>query len=123
MNDYGRYRRDAIRYWEWRRLVYNLALIGPAIAGYLPLAGISAGIGDPQHPGKVACMFAMAALGANVCYSFIYAFEFICGSDDPESPWLSFGRNLAFISGTIFAMVLAFGGGQSISIMEARNFQ
>ena len=63
-------------------------------------------------------LFILSAIGANVCYSFAYALEFLFGSDDPASRWLRFGRNVAFISGLILAMLLAAVGGRNIALME-----
>lgn len=34
MRDYDAFRKTAIRYWERRRIFYNLALIFPALFGY-----------------------------------------------------------------------------------------
>jgi hypothetical protein len=119
MLDYSSFRRAAVRYWEKRRLWYNLALVLPAFLGYAPSV-VSAGVGDRQHLGTaaVACLFLLSALGANICYSFAYALEFMFATEATDSSWLRFGRRLCFIFGTLFAMMLAFMGGQNIYYME-----
>lgn len=70
------------------------------------------------HPYYVSGLFILSALGANICYTFAYALEFLVGSDDLESRWRKFGRTTAFVLGTIFAMLLALIGGRNIALME-----
>jgi hypothetical protein len=120
MHDYDAFRKSAIRYWERRRIFYNLALILPALFGYVMYAGVSAGIGDRRNlgTGAVLSLFFASAIGANVCYSFGYALEFLFGSDAPDSGWLRFWRPLLIVLGTVFAMLLAVVGGQNIAVME-----
>jgi Mn2+/Fe2+ NRAMP family transporter len=119
MRYYPAFRNTAIRYWERRRIFYNLALIPPSLFAYMVMAGL-AYVGDPHetHYGYVLFWFALSALGANICYSFAYALEFLFGSDDPTSRWLRFGRTTAFVGGVVFAMLLAFVGGRNIALME-----
>lgn len=119
MRDFDAFRGSAIRYWELR-IIYNIALIPPAFAGYVVPAGISAGVGDEAQFGLcgILLLFFLSALGANVCFSFAYALEFLFGNDAPESPWLLFWRPLLMVLGTLFAMLLAFCGGANIAIME-----
>jgi len=119
MRDYHAIKHAAIRYWERRRILYNFALIPPSFFAYMLTAGV-AYVGDP-HPtryGFVLCWFALSAIGANICYSFAYALEFLFGSDDPTSRWLRFGRKTAFVAGILFAMLLALIGGRNIAMME-----
>lgn len=120
MRDYPAFKKTAIRYWERRRIFYNLALILPTLFGYGLFAGVSAGVGDQRHlsPGVVIVLFLVSAIGANVCYSFGYALEFLFGSDAPESRWLRFWRPLLIVLGTLFAMLLALVGGRNIAAME-----
>ena len=119
MQDYHLFRKTAIRYWERRRLFYNLALIPPSFFGYMLAAGLLY-VGDPPETQNAYVLFwlVMSAFGANVCYSFAYALEFLCGSDDPASRWLRFGRSTAFVGGVLFAMLLALIGGRNIAEME-----
>jgi hypothetical protein len=106
------YRKAALRYWERRRILFNFALMFPAVAGYLPTAAVS-GVGDPSPMSEVqvAMMFVRAAVGANVCFTFVYAIEFFFGNDDPESAWIERGRRAVFVLGTLLGMVLAMIGG------------
>ena len=119
MLDYPNFKRTTIRYWERRRIVYNLALVPPAFVGYMLAAGvISVGDERPLHPLFVFFLFAVSALGANICYSFAYGLEFLFGNDDPTSRWLRYGRSTAFSAGLVFAMLLAVIGGRNIAVME-----
>jgi hypothetical protein len=119
MRDYITFRRTAIRYWERRRIIYNLALIPPALLAYL-FTDTMNWVGD-AHPilsWFLLFWFALSAIGANICYSFAYVLEFLFGSDDPTSRWLRFGRTTAFAGGILFAIILALIGGRNIAIME-----
>src|SRR5689334_15529953 len=119
MRDYSTFRGKAIRYWERRRIVYNLVLIPPALVSYA-FADTMNWVGDP-HPTLyrfIFVWFALSAIGANICYTFAYVLEFLFGSDDPTSPWLRSGRRTAFFGGILFAIVLAFVGGAHIAAME-----
>lgn len=119
MREFNSFKRSAISYWERRRIIYNAALVLPAFFGYMVTAGL-AYVGDP-HPTLyrfVLVWLALSALGANICYSFAYALEFLFGSDDPASCWLRFGRTTFFVGGVLFAMLLALIGGRNIAMME-----
>lgn len=119
MHDFARFRGSAVRYWERRRVLYNLALVPPALFSFA-LADALAHAGDPHRLNywRLLGMFGLSALGANVCYSFVYALEFVLGNDDPTSRWTRFGRSIAFVAGVLFAMVLAFFGGANIAHWE-----
>jgi len=119
MRDFHAFRRSAVGYWERRRIIYNAALVLPALFGYMVTAGL-AYVGDP-HPTLYRFLliwFSLSAIGANVCYSFAYTLEFFFGSDDPASRWLRYGRTTAFVGGVLFAMLLALIGGRNIAMME-----
>ena len=119
MRDFHAFRHTAVRYWERRRIIYNLALVPPALFSYMLTAGV-AYVGDP-HPTLYRFLllwFALSAIGANLCYSFAYALEFLFGSDEPASRWLRSGRTTAFVGGLLFAMFLALIGGRNIALME-----
>ena len=119
MRDFHAFRRSAVRYWERRRIIYNAALVLPALVGY-GLTDTLNWVGDPHrtHYGYIIPLFLVSAVGANVCYSFSYALEFLFGSDDPTSRWLRSGRTTAFVCGVLFAMLLALVGGRNIAMME-----
>lgn len=76
--------------------------------------------GDP-HDHNYAYMltwFALSAIGANICYTFCYALEFLFGNDAPASSWMKWGRTTSFIFGLILSMLLALIGGANIANME-----
>lgn len=120
MRDLPAYRAAAIRYWEFRRLVFNALLVVPAAFGYIITAGISAAVGDQRflETVDVVIQFAVSCVAANLCYSFVYAFEFLFGNDNVMSRWLQSGRVTVFTFGTLFAMLLALWGGHRIAVIE-----
>lgn len=119
MHDYHTFRKSAIRYWERRRIIYNLALVPPSAFSYMLLAGVSrAGDDYGWHPYYMVFLFASSAFAANICYSFAYALEFLFGSDDKSSRWMRFGRTTAFVVGVLFSMLLALVGGRNIALIE-----
>lgn len=119
MRDFRAYRRSAIRYWERRRIIYNLALVFPAIFSYGFIDTIN-WVGDPHeiHYSYIIPLFIGSAVGANICYSFAYVLEFLFGTDDPLSGWLRSGRTTSLVAGVLFAMLLALIGGRNIAMME-----
>lgn len=120
MNNYSTFRASAIRYWERRRLLYNLTLVLPSVIAYMVGTAINYAADNPYNVHHVYCivLFILSALAANICYSFAYALEFIFGNDNPQSWWMRFGRTTFFVLGVLFAMFLAFLGGANISVME-----
>jgi hypothetical protein len=46
MRDFPAFRASAIRYWEKRRIFYNLALILPALIGYMTWSELPAAVDD-----------------------------------------------------------------------------
>jgi hypothetical protein len=119
MHDYPAFKKSAIRYWERRRVLYNLLLVPPTFFSYMATAGVIY-VGDPHRTlyGLVLSMLTLSIVGANICYSFAYALEFFFTSDDPESLWLQSGRRATFIAGVLFAMLLALVGGYDIAMTE-----
>lgn len=116
MKEIAELKRSAIRYWERRRIIYNVALVPPSLLVYLLNSGIAEGVGDPRRFGLlfVGLLFVLSAVAANICYSFAYALEFIFLNDRPVSGWKGSGRQITFICGTLLAMILAAFGGQQI---------
>lgn len=119
MRDYPAYKKSAIRYWERRRILYNLLLVPPTLVGYMVTSSVIY-VGDPHVTlhGLVFSMLALCVVGANICYTFAYALEFLLGSEDPTSYWLRSGRRGALIAGVLFAMLLAAIGGRNIAMTE-----
>lgn len=120
MTDFIAYRRTAVRYWEWRRIPYNLLLIPPALLGYILSASVSAGVGDRRGLGfiGVLTLFLASAIGINLCYSVAYAAEFFFGNEDPKSPWRSIWRPFLFALGTSFSVLTSLVGGRNIALLE-----
>ena len=118
MHNFHAFRSSAVRYWERRRALYNLALVPPTILGYI---AADPGI-VPDYPhmgmGGIIWCLVLGMFGANICYSFAYAMEFLFGCDGPEARWPRWGRLLALVSGTLFAVFLAFRCGRAISILK-----
>jgi hypothetical protein len=123
MRDFVSFRGAALRYWERRRIVYNLALVSPALFSWA-LTDVLNYAGDPHkiHYLHLLLLFGVAALAANICYSLAYGLEFVFGSDDPACRWLRFGRNAAFVGGVLFAVLLALVGGWNIANLEYNDF-
>ena len=119
VRDLGSIRKEAVRYWEKRRVWHNLLLVIPTLLGYAP-AILSGAVGDRKFLGTagLASVFLISILGANICYSFAYVLEFFFGTVDPNSNWRKFGRRWCFVAGTFFAMMLAFGGGRNIFLLD-----
>ena len=99
-----------------RRIVYNLALVPPALIGFAFTETVN-WVGDPHelHHFFIVTLFVFSAVGANICYSFAYALEFIFASENPNSHWLRFGRTSALIAGILFAMLISLFGGYNIA--------
>lgn len=111
---------EAIRYWERRRKVWNLLLVPPAGLSYGFASGMAIGIGDPPAFGwpVVAALFCLAALGANICYSFAYVIEFWIQGARAEAGYRKQGRTLLFAKGCFLGMGFALSGGASIAQMQ-----
>ncbi|MGV3771745.1 MAG: hypothetical protein ACO1QB_02515 [Verrucomicrobiales bacterium] len=116
------FRKDAIHYWERKRIAHNFLLVLPALLGYGLYTGISAGVGDERRLSglEVIFIFIISALAANICYSFCYTLEFIFGVKANNERWSRFWRPLLFVLGTLFAMALSLEGGRTIGMMEYR---
>jgi hypothetical protein len=92
---------EAIRYWEPRRAVYNLALVG--------VVGIYFWIGWPasQHiltADTILVLFLLAVL-ANVAYCAAYLVDIFAQMSNFREAWNS-ARWIVLVIGTVFAAVL-----------------
>jgi hypothetical protein len=89
MRDFSLFRKTTIRYWERRRIIYNLLLLPPAVLSYAFVDNLNY-VGEPHktYYHYILPLFMLSAVGANICYCLAYALEFIFGSDDPESRWM-----------------------------------
>ncbi len=118
VRDYATFKKSAIRYWERRRLVYNLVLVPPSVFVYLFSIGIFAAGDVEPHFSYTLGMFALAAVAANLCYTLAYVIEFLFGSDEPMSNWSSFGRGRVFVLGLLLSIVLAAMTAYNIAAFE-----
>lgn len=113
------YRTSAIRYWERRRIAYNLALIPPALLSYAFTSALAHAGDDFQWQGGfVLSLFAVSAVGANICYSFAYALEFLYGFPTSAKRRFKYERTSAFAAGLVLSIILALIGGREIALME-----
>jgi len=110
----------AIRYWERRRIVYNLLLTPPAILGW-GLGGAVGGAVDDRAAvglGVLLLLFVLAAVCANICYTFCYALEFLMLSADDAGALLRNSRTAVFTLGCALAIPLALIGGRNIAFIQ-----
>jgi hypothetical protein len=116
MPDFRTSKRAAVRYWEWRRVIYNFASLLAAFLSYSIIDELN-WVGDPHetHYSFILPQFVFSAIGADICYTLCYTLEFLVGSDDPASRWLRFGRSYTFGLGLLLAMFLAMCGGAAIA--------
>jgi len=91
----------ALRFWEPRRLIYNLVLTGFVLAWLL---------GTWPHFRPVmtlegALQLAFFALLANLCYSAAYLAELILQPLAPSARWLRW-RSALWVFGTVLAVLM-----------------
>ena len=113
-------KRETIKYWEKKRVTWNLLLVPPAIFSYWLASGFAVGIGDLPTFGwpMVAVMFCCSAAGANICYSFAYVVEFWIQGEQVETSYRERGRKILFVLGCFLGIGLALCGGTSIAQMQ-----
>lgn len=93
---------EAIRFWEWRRVGYNLALTAQSAAWvvvtwpHFQPALTFASLGK---------MLVLAVL-ANLCYSAVYAAEAVFANSSFAAAW-SRRRWILWLAGTLFALLVA----------------
>ena len=93
---------DALRYWEPRRIVYNLALaavVGGHIVARWPDARAMLSVN------MLLGLFFLAVL-ANICYCGVYAIDLFVQFSGLRSFWVR-GRIAVLVVGTAFAAVIA----------------
>ncbi len=98
----GTWLHDALRYWEPRRIAYNLVLAG-VVAAWLVFTW-------PRFRSAVTwpslmALLALAAL-ANACYCAAYVVEAALQRSSSRELWLR-SRWILWLSGALFAAVLA----------------
>ena len=96
------YVADALRYWEPRRLIYNVALAA-VVLGHLAVRW-------PESRDKLSVNvllgFFFLAVLANVCYCAVYVVDLFVQSSGLREFWAK-GRVAVLIVGTAFAAVIA----------------
>ena len=93
---------DAIRYWEPRRILYNLALV--AVAAFV-VVRTWPHFRPAFKLGNIPRVAILAAL-ANGCYCAAYVVELIAGEAVSREVWRRW-RWILFVAGTLFAMFIA----------------
>jgi hypothetical protein len=92
---------DAIRYWEPRRIVYNLILSGVVLACFV--------VALPLSKGMISLNFAlvlfMMAVLANVAYCAAYVVDLFAQISGFRELWQKY-RWLLFLVGVIFAGII-----------------
>lgn len=95
------YARDALRYWEPRRAVYNLAL---AVVVVSHLFAASPAPGDKLGLDLLLVLFFLAVL-ANICYCAVYPVDLFVQFAGIGETWRR-GRIALLLVGTAFAGVI-----------------
>ena len=93
---------DAIRYWELRRIPYNVMLVAVVI---LWLAANRAHLHEALVGPAILVLFVMAAL-ANVLYSVAYCLDVFVQFSSFRDLWRR-RRWILWLAGTVLAVVLA----------------
>ena len=93
---------DALRYWEPRRVIYNVVLAA-VVVGHVVVA-------SPESRARLSVnvllgLFFLAVL-ANVCYSAVYVVDLFVQFSGLREFWVK-GRVVLLIVGTAFAAVIA----------------
>ncbi len=92
---------DALRFWEWRRLFYNLVLAAIVL---LEFARLLPGSRHVLQFNSLLMLFVMAVL-ANAAYCAAYLVELLVQHSEFRDAWRRY-RFTVWILGTVFAAVL-----------------
>lgn len=92
--------REACRYWEMRRLPYNLALAAVFVAWLV--------FGPPLGPVARQDLLALVVLAliANVLYCAAYPLDIAFGRTAWSAAWRRYGRAALWSLGTVLALAL-----------------
>jgi hypothetical protein len=116
-------RAEALRYWEKRRIIYNLLLIPPAWFGWGISRSFTYHIDDRQPAGltdpKVLASLVTLCIAANLCYSAVYVLEFLFMSEKKGAFWPAPARTICLVLGCLFAMVVAAKTGGQLEQLHA----
>jgi hypothetical protein len=95
--------RDAIRYWEWRRITYNAVLACIVIAWFI--AALPASLAWFRKPAFPALL--QSAVAANVLYCTAYGIEWLFQMSPYRERWARY-RIFLFLAGISLVSILAF---------------
>jgi len=93
--------RDPVRYWELRRIVYNLILSAAAIAW----VALTWPHFRPAFTWRTIPPLAFLVAMANLCYCAVYGAELTVRALSPAGTWRHW-RLAIFIAGTLLALLL-----------------
>ncbi len=93
---------DAVRYWEWRRLIYNGVLVLITVGGFLLLMPRSL----QTFEAKTVTGVLVLALAANVAYSAAYIPDLLAQRSSFREQWQRW-RWILFFIGTALAAAIA----------------
>lgn len=100
-SEFRDYFTDAIRFWEPRRIIYNLALAGIVVAYFIA--------GYPASKGVLSIDFALGvfllAVGANICYCAAYLTDVFVQASGFREVWQR-ARWVLFVLGTLVAAII-----------------
>jgi hypothetical protein len=110
---------DAIKYWERKRIWYNLYLLIPSSLGFMFSQGMSIGIGDKinNDTTQILLMFAFSAILANLAYSTAYIVDFFVQLSEYKEGWRK-KRFALFALGCLISFPLAFGTAFRIALKQ-----
>lgn len=115
-------RKEAIRYWEKRRVIYNLLLIPPSWLSWEISQSFTYSIDDREpasfYDPQVLLTVGFLFIGANICYCAVYAMEFFFMSEKTRKFWPFPGRAILLIMGCLLGMALA---SQNMGHVEQTN--
>ncbi|GAA0720851.1 hypothetical protein [Dokdonella soli] len=94
---------DAIHYWEWLRIAYNLALALVVVGCFARKWPYFRGQFNLEH---VLALLVLAVL-ANICYCAAYLADIPIQYSSYRATWRG-GRWIAWLAGTLFAVALAY---------------
>ena len=100
-SEFRNYFTDAIRFWEPRRIVYNLALAGIVVAYFIA--------GYPGSRSILSIDFALGlfllAVAANICYCAAYLADIFVQASGFREVWQR-ARWVLFLLGTLVAAII-----------------
>jgi len=116
-------RASAVRYWEARRLGFNLMLIPPGVCGWLGYLSTAVGTSGLASLDPMALMLPLilALVAINIVFSAVYGLEFLLMRDGEAGFWVSRGRDLTFAAGSLTLFAVAFLGGAEFAARLVGN--